>query len=110
MEEYIKSFDKEKGNEREFNDKELITQEKIKTINEKIIKLKPEMKILDIFNQYPGLKDYMYDKSEKFKMLKSPIFKFIGKIATVKMVSEKSGYSLDILQKEFTKYIESLKE
>lgn len=76
---------------------------------DKITILTPETKVETVLNQYPGLKDYMISRSEKFKMMNSPMFKMVKKIATVQMVSERSGYSMEVLQKEFTKYIESLK-
>lgn len=76
---------------------------------DKITVLKPEMKIAPIFDQYPTLKDYMISKSDKFKMMNSPMFKFMKRVATVKDVSERSGYSIETLQKEFTKFIETLK-
>ncbi len=70
---------------------------------------KPDMMVIDVLNQYPGLKEYMVKKSDKFKMLNSPMFKMMKKIATVKILSERTGIELDVLQKEFTKYIEEIK-
>lgn len=78
--------------------------------SEKITILKPEMKLETILKQYPKLKEYMVNKSDKFAMMNSPMFNFMKKIATVKMVSEKTGISIEKLQEEFTKYIENLKK
>ncbi|MDO4779138.1 MAG: DUF438 domain-containing protein [Tissierellia bacterium] len=78
------------------------------TTTEKITKLTPDMKLDVILNQYPTLKDYMISKSDKFSMMNSPMFKIMKKIATVKMISEKTGISFEKLQEEFTKYINML--
>lgn len=76
---------------------------------DKITILEPDMKLETILKQYPNLKDYMVNKSDKFSMMNSPMFAFMKKVATVKMVSEKTGISMEKLQEEFTKYIENLK-
>lgn len=77
--------------------------------SEKITVLKPEMKIAPILDSYPTLKDYMISKSDKFKMMNSPMFKFMKKVATVKDVSKRTGFSMEVLQREFTKFLEELK-
>ncbi len=79
-------------------------------MKEKIMELKPDMMLSDVFNDYPGLKEYMLEKSDKFKQLDSPLFKVMKKIATIKMVSEKTGIDFEVLQKEFKKYIGGLHE
>lgn len=84
-------------------------EEVVVDTDEKIKILEPDMKLETILNQYPKLKDYMVSRSDKFAMMNSPMFKVMKKVATVKMVSEKTGISMETLQEEFTKYIESLK-
>ena len=68
------------------------------------------MKIAPILDAYPTLKDYMIAKSDKFKMMNSPMFKFVRKTATVDDVSKRTGFSLDVLQREFTKFLEELRD
>lgn len=74
----------------------------------KITVLTPSTKLMDVLKDYPGLKEYMISKSEKFAMMNSPMFKVVGKKATAKMVSERTGIPLDVLQKELTYYIENI--
>ncbi len=108
MKKYIKSFDEEKLKEAvRIKDSYLKAEEQN---NEKITELKPNTKVMKLFKQYPTLKDYMISKHEKFKMLKSPMFKAVGKVATVEMVSERTGFSFETLQNEFKKYLESINE
>lgn len=71
--------------------------------------LRPDMKLEDIFKQYPQLKSYLIQKSDKFKILNSPLYAMIKNSATIKMVTEKTGISLESLQIEFDKYLDTLK-
>ena len=75
----------------------------------KITELTKDTRLSDLLDQYPGLKDYMVSKSDKFQMMNTPMFKFMKKIATVEKISEKTGISFDRLQEEFKKYLDTLK-
>lgn len=71
--------------------------------------LKPDMKLEDVFKQYPKLKSYLIEKNDKFKLLDSPLYAMIKNTATINMVMEKTGISLESLQAEFDKFLEKLK-
>ncbi|WP_423901938.1 DUF438 domain-containing protein [Eggerthia catenaformis] len=92
------------------NDSDTIASDNQVENTEKITLLKPDMKIAPILDAYPTLKDYMIAKSDKFKMMNSPMFKFVRKTATVDDVSKRTGFSLDVLQREFTKFLEELRD
>ncbi len=76
----------------------------------KITSLTPETKVMDVLGQYPGLKEYMMSKTDKFKMMNSPMFKVVGKVATAEMVSERTGIPFERLQKEFKIYLDNLED
>lgn len=71
---------------------------------ERLTKLEPKTKISKLFKDYPGFKDYMVQKSDKFKMLNSPMFKVMEPIATIEMASERSGMSIEELQALLDEY------
>lgn len=77
---------------------------------EKIKVLSPDIKVEVLFEQYKGLKEYMIKKSDKFAIMKSPMFNVLSKIATVKTVSEKTGISIERLQEEFDIYLKNSEE
>ncbi len=76
--------------------------------SQKITDLTVDTKISDLFNDYPGLKSYMVAKSDKFSLLDTSLFTVMSKVATVKMISKKTGISFEVLQQEFKKYIDSI--
>lgn len=63
--------------------------------------------LLDLINQYPGLKDELPKINEKFKMLNTPMGKIMmGKAAIVEM-SKKSGMDADTLIRKLQQLIGS---
>lgn len=83
-------------------------EEEAADTGEQIRVLTEDMKLSEILKQYPTLKEYMIAGSDKFQLMKFPMFKFMQNVVTVGKISEKTGIPMEKLQEEFTKYINSL--
>mgnify|MGYP002869969286 CR=1 FL=1 len=57
------------------------------------LNITPETKICDVLEAYPWIRDELIAKDERFKMIDSPMGKFLAKRAKVKDVAEKFGVS-----------------
>lgn len=71
----------------------------------RIITLAPETKLNRLLKDYPDLKDFLTARHEELKMMNSPMFKVMVKIATLEMVTERSGIPLTQLQSEFEEFL-----
>lgn len=98
------------SNESQVKEVEDVKEETVSKNDEDIIVLKPDTKLSVLLKKYPNLKDYMISKSEKFAMMKTPMFAIMKEIATVKMISERTGFSIECLQKEFELFVQLQKE
>lgn len=50
----------------------------------------------DLVKQYPFIKEFLFNLSPKFSKLKNPIlFKTMGSIATLEMISERGGFKIE---------------
>ncbi len=78
-------------------------------VNELITEITNNTKLKDLFEQYPDLKDYMISKSDKFKLLDSPVFSMMIGSVTAEKISEKTGFSIETLADGFKKFLEQRK-
>lgn len=97
--------DKGSGNE-EKNIEE--AEDKLES-GDNILELKKDMKIESVFKQYPDFKEYLISKYDKFQIMNSPMYKMMKAIATVEMVSERSGLSIEQLNQEFKEFLSNRK-
>ena len=59
------------------------------------IKLSANTRLQDLFKNYPKLRQDLPSMNSAFKMLNSPLARIIVPKATIAMMSERSGISLD---------------
>ena len=66
-----------------------------------------DIRLLDLINQYPWLKDELPKINEKFKMLNTPMGKIMMGKATIVEMSKKSGMDADTLIRKLQQLIGS---
>lgn len=89
------NWDNNTENENDSNDSHLNLDSKID-----IESIDGDTKLVDLFNNYPWLKNKMIEISPKFKMLYTPLAKVMLPKATIKKVSERVGISeLELVDK-----------
>lgn len=70
-------------------------------------KVTPNTVVGQLIKRYPFLKDYLISLSPKFNQLNNPvIFKTMGNIATLDMISKRGGFQVDDLIRKITDEIE----
>lgn len=69
-----------------------------------------DAKAVDLFAQYPWLKDHLVKMDDKLKKLNSPLVKIMLRKATIKDISVKTGINEDIIISKLTEIIRAHKK
>ncbi|WP_084281457.1 PAS domain-containing protein [Alkaliphilus transvaalensis] len=60
--------------------------------------IKREMILSDLLKEYPFIKEFLFNLSPKYSKLKNPIiFKTMSSVATIEMISERGGFTVEEL-------------
>ncbi|MGV8092999.1 MAG: PAS domain-containing protein [Mangrovibacterium sp.] len=83
------------------------SQKKESTETEKEFKITPNTVVGPLIRRYPFIKEYLVSLSPKFSQLNNPvIFKTMGNIATLDMISKRGGLQVEELIQKITAEIE----
>lgn len=70
--------------------------------------LTPDSKLINLLEQYPGLKSSLIDRNIKFERLNNPLlFNSVGKIARIKDIAKFANEDLDELLGYILHFIET---
>lgn len=95
------------GDEKQSVELEKDSDEVENNSNETITAITADTKLKDLLKQYPFLKKRLPEISSHFRMISSPLGKLMISRATIKMMCEKSGISMERLVNGITEIIQS---